>query len=255
MILTDTHTHLYLDEFKDDLDEVLQRCEEAGVSRFFLPDIHPDHTGALRSLVARDPDKFFPMTGLHPCYVDHDFEKHTDRVISDAKTGNFCAIGEIGIDLYWDKSTLDIQEKAFRKQVECAYENGLPIVIHSRESIDLILDILSTYDHRKLNGIMHCFTGTIAQANRAISLGLMLGIGGVLTFKNAGLDAVVATLELEHLVLETDSPYLAPTPHRGKRNESSYLRIIAEKLATIKETSLEVIAEITTSNSKKIFNR
>ncbi|MCC6725546.1 MAG: TatD family hydrolase, partial [Saprospiraceae bacterium] len=198
-------------------------------------------------------DSVHAMMGLHPCSVKENFEEELALVETWLSKRSFCAIGEIGIDLYWDKSTLDIQIEAFKRQITWAKKLGLPIIIHSRESTELILDILESEKDERLNGILHCFTGSVAQAEKAWSLGFHLGIGGVVTFKNSGLDKVVAELPLDWLVLETDAPYLAPIPYRGKRNESAYVRLVAEKIAEVKSIDIQEVAKITSLNARKIF--
>jgi TatD DNase family protein len=254
MVITDTHTHLYATEFAAYIDEVIERAKAAGVTRCFLPNVDLATADALVALAKRYPDMCFPMMGLHPCHVKENFEEELATLFAYFDRETFCAVGEIGIDLYWDKTTLDIQTIAFKKQVEFAIERKLPICIHSRESFDIIADILEDYKGKGLTGVFHCFTGNLEQAERAIGFGFMLGIGGVLTFKNSGLDVVVKEVDLKHLVLETDSPYLAPVPHRGKRNESAYTALVAQKLADIKEMPLAELARITTENSVKLFS-
>lgn len=255
MKLIDTHTHLYSGKFGSDREEMIERAVERGVEQFFLPNIDSNSIEGMLALEAAYPDRCFPMMGLHPCSVQENYEEELAIVRSWLDKRRFCAIGEIGIDLYWDKSTLPIQEVAFRRQIDWALEFDLPIVIHARESLEEILAVLEGIRDEKLRGIFHCFTGNADQAERAIRMGFHLGIGGVLTFKNAGLDKTVADIELKHLVLETDAPYLAPVPKRGKRNESAYVYFVAEKLADIKGVSLEEIAEITTANAEKIFSQ
>ena len=254
MKLIDTHAHLYAKAFNHDRAEMIDRAVGRGVEQFFLPNIDSSSIEIMLALEAAYPQRCFAMMGLHPCSVKENFEKELALVRQWLDKRPFCAVGEIGIDLYWDKSTLSIQEEAFRRQIRWALEFGLPIVIHSRESTEEILAILEELSEERLRGIFHCFTGDLAQAERAIALGFYLGIGGVLTFKNAGLDKTVADIDLEHLVLETDAPYLAPVPYRGKRNESSYVYQVAEKLAEVKGVSLEEIARITTANAGKIFS-
>jgi TatD DNase family protein len=254
--LTDTHSHLYAKEFKDDLDESIQRCLDDGVERIFLPNIDLESIEPMLALEEAYPSNCFAMMGLHPCSVKENFEKDLSLIKDWLTKRDFAAIGEIGIDLYWDSSLLKQQQTAFIKQIEWAKELKKPIIIHTRNSFNEIFEILDDLNDDHLSGIFHCFSGNIEQATRAIDYGnFWLGIGGVLTFKNAGLDHVVKDIDLSRLVLETDSPYLAPTPYRGKRNESSYLKLIATKLAEVKNVSLEEIAQITTANSKKIFGR
>ena len=234
MVLTDTHTHLYATQLQPDLDEVIQRALDHGVERFFLPNIDKDSIGPMMDLVQRDPNRFFPMMGLHPCSVNAQYKEELKRVKTLLDKGGFCAVGEIGIDLYWDKTFVAEQTGAFATQVNWAKELGLPIVIHARESFDEIFAVVDQLNDDRLTGIFHCFTGTLEQAEKIIAYGgFKLGIGGVLTFKKAGLDKTLKDIDLRHLVLETDSPYLAPTPFRGKRNESSYLLHVAQKLADV----------------------
>lgn len=252
MIFTDTHTHLYSKDFAGQLDAVMQRAFDAGVQRFFLPNIDVASVGPMLDVVAKYPAQCFPMMGLHPCDVTDDYEQQLDELLGWFDKGTFYAVGEIGIDLYWDKTTLPQQTAAFKRQVEFAIARNLPICIHSRESFDVIADILEDYKGR-VRGVFHCFTGTLEQANRAIGFGFMLGIGGVVTFKNGGIDKVLPDVDIQHLVLETDAPYLAPVPHRGKRNECSYIPIIAQKLADVKQMPLAELARITTENSERLF--
>jgi len=256
MILTDTHTHLYSEEFNQDREQVIKMAINKGVQRFFLPNIDSTSMDGMFALEKLFPENCFPMLGLHPCSVKENYEQELEIVEQWLSKRKFCAVGEIGIDLYWAQTFIREQEIAFRKQVEWAVKYELPIVIHSRNSFDEIYTILKVSPFEKvkpLRGIFHCFTGNLEQAKKAIELGFYLGIGGVLTFKNSGLDKVVEQIDLKHLVLETDAPYLAPVPHRGKRNESSYLVLIAQKLADIKNISIEEVAAVTTENSKLIF--
>lgn len=254
-LLVDTHTHLYLPEFDDDRNEMMARALEAGVGKFFLPAIDSTTTAPMLAFEAAYPAQVHAMMGLHPCSVKADFEAELEHVWNWLSKRQFCAIGEIGIDLYWDKTTLPQQIQAFKQQITWAKALDLPIIIHSRDSTELILDILKDEKDEKLRGILHCFAGDTRQAEMGHELGFYLGIGGVLTFKNAGLDKVVGELPLEWLVLETDSPYLAPVPFRGKRNESAHLKLVAEKLATIKSVDLQAVAVVTTKNSKNIFEK
>lgn len=254
-MLIDTHSHLYLDAFSDDRPEVIERAREVGVSQIFLPAIDSTHHRELIALANEFPDVFKPMMGLHPCSVKPDTyhqELETAKQLLDAEP--CIAVGEIGIDLYWDKSTLEIQKEAFKVQIAWAKERKLPIVIHCREAFDEIFEVLDEVNSPELFGVFHCFTGNLEQAQRIIAYeNFMLGIGGVLTFKNSGLDKVIADVDMSHLVLETDAPYLAPQPYRGKRNESAYVQQVCEKLAQIKGLSNQQVAEITTANALKIF--
>jgi TatD DNase family protein len=253
--LADTHTHLYLKEFDADRAEMVSRAIAAGVENFYLPNVDSRTINDMLALEAAYPGQFHALMGLHPCSVKEDYETELALVEEWLAKRPFCGIGEIGIDLHWDKTTLNIQIEAFRRQIGWAKKLGLPIIIHSRESTELILDILKDEKDEKLRGILHCFTGSEAQAAEAWSLGFYLGIGGVVTFKNAGLDKVVAEIPLEWLVLETDSPYLAPLPHRGKRNESAFVRLVAEKVAAIKNVDIQQVAAVTTYNAKNIFEK
>lgn len=254
MILTDTHTHLYSSQFNEDREEVIQRAITAGVSRFFIPSIDSSYADRMFELEKQYPENVFLMMGLHPCYVKPEtFEAELAFVEKELFARKYYAVGEIGIDLYWDKTTLEIQKLAFKKQIQWAKQLGLGINIHCRDAFDEVFEVLESEYDEKLYGIFHCFTGNLEQANRAISLGMKLGIGGVATFKNGKIDQFLNQIDLKHIVLETDSPYLAPAPYRGKRNESSYTLLVAQKLADIYQVSVEEIAEITTQNSKDIF--
>lgn len=251
--LTDTHTHIYYHAGTPKLAEQMQRCFDQGITRLFLPNVDIDSMEKVFETVDAYPSNCFPMLGLHPCDVKENFQEVLANIRQRIDTAKIYAIGEIGIDLYWDKSTLAWQQEAFRQQIRWAKEMGLPVSIHCREAFDEVFEVLESERDERLFGIFHCFTGNLEQAHRAINLGFMLGIGGVLTFKKAGLDAVVKEIDLKHIVLETDAPYLAPVPFRGKENESSYLYYVAEKLADIHEMAIDKIAEITTENSKLIF--
>ena len=253
MKIIDTHTHLYLNQFKDDIDVVINRSREIGVKKFILPAIDSSHFDSMHNLKNKYPDEIYLMSGLHPTDVKENYKDELNFVVKSLKTNDYVAIGEIGIDLYWDKSFLKQQKEAFRLQIRLAIEYNLPIVIHCREAFDEIFKILDQENCDKLRGVFHCFTGNIDQAKRAIDLGFILGIGGVVTFKNGGIDKFLHKIDLKNIVLETDSPYLAPVPFRGKRNESSYLIYILEKLSEIYGISKEKIAEITSKNAEKVF--
>lgn len=253
MILTDTHTHLYSEEFDADRDEMMQRAITAGVSRFFVPAIDASCTQAMYDLEANYPSHVFLMAGLHPCYVKENFEEELAHVEMQLKNRKFVAIGEIGIDLYWDKTTLEIQKVAFKRQIQLAKKYKLPIVIHCRESFDEIFEVLETEKDSDLRGIFHCFSGTFEQAQQALSYNMKLGIGGVVTFKNGKIDQFINQIPIEELVLETDSPYLAPVPFRGKRNESSYVSLVAEKLSELYQIPALEVAKITTANAMSVF--
>ena len=253
MIFSDTHTHLYSDEFKDDRAEVIQRAIHAGVSRLFIPSIDSTYTNEMYDLEQQYPDHIFLMMGLHPCYVKENYLEELAHVEAQLGKHKFYAIGEIGIDLYWDKTTLDIQKTAFQRQVQLAKKHKLAINIHCRDAFDEVFEVLELEKSPELFGIFHCFSGDLEQAKKAISYGLKLGIGGVVTFKNGKIDQFIDQIDLQHIVLETDSPYLAPAPHRGKRNESAYTILVAEKLATLYQVPVEEIARITTENARAVF--
>ena len=253
MTITDTHTHLYSEEFDQDRDDMIQRSINAGVSRFFIPAIDSATTEAMYELEKNYPDNIFLMMGLHPTYVKENYLQELMHVENELEKRKFYAIGEIGIDLYWDKTHLEEQQIAFRSQIRLAKKYKLPIVIHCREAFDEIFQILEDEQSADLFGIFHCFSGTYEQALRAISYNMKLGIGGVVTFKNGKIDQFLNKIELKHIVLETDSPYLAPIPFRGKRNESGYLVHVLDKLAQIYNLPANEIAEVTTQNSKAIF--
>ena len=252
-MLTDTHTHLYSDSFNEDRGTMMQRAFDAGVKRLFIPAIDSETTEAMYQLEKKYPENIFLMMGLHPTSVKENYKEELKHVEDQFLKRSFFAVGEIGIDLYWDKSTLEIQKKAFKTQIQLAKKYQLPIVIHCRDAFDEVFEVLETEKGDDLYGIFHCFTGTLEQAKKALSYNMKLGIGGVATFKNGKIDTFLSQIPLQHIVLETDAPYLSPSPHRGKRNESSYITYVIEKLATIYKLSFNEIANITTENSKKVF--
>lgn len=249
----DTHAHIYLSDFDKDSTDLIARSFDHGVEKIFMPNI--DHTSidAMLEVESRFPASCFATMGLHPCSVKKGFERELYTVEEWLTKRNFAAIGEIGTDLYWDKTFWSQQQEAFTVQIAWAKQYGLPIIIHSRESLDETIEIVAALKDEKLTGIFHCFGGSVDQAKRITDLGFLLGIGGVVTFKKSGLDTVLPEIDLKHLVLETDSPYLAPVPHRGKRNEPSYIPLIAEKVADIKKISLESVKEQTTLNAVSLF--
>lgn len=253
MLLTDTHTHLYSAEFEIDRKQVIERAIAAGVKKLFLPNIDSSSIEGMMELCTQFPENCFPMMGLHPTSVKENYEEELAIVKEWLGKYKFCAVGEIGIDLYWDKTFFTQQQLAFETQIKWANEFSLPIVIHSRNSFNEIVEVLQKNKNENPHGIFHCFSGSKEQAEQAISLGFKLGIGGVLTYKNSGLVQAIADIDLKHLVLETDSPYLTPVPHRGKRNESGYITLVAQKLAEIKNISVDEVAEITTANAKEVF--
>ena len=252
-MITDTHTHLYSEQFDEDRKAMIQRAKDAGVSRFFIPAIDSSYSESMFSLEKEFPNGVFLMMGLHPTSVKENYKEELTHVKEWIDKKDFYAIGEIGIDLYWDKTFLPQQQKAFRAQIQWAKEKKLPIVIHCRDAFDEIFEVLETEKSDDLRGIFHCFTGTLEQAKQAISYNMKLGIGGVATFKNGKIDKFLNEIDIKHIVLETDSPYLAPTPFRGKRNESSYITNVIDKLVDIYGLSFNKISEITTQNSKDVF--
>ena len=253
MNIIDTHTHLYLKQFNEDIDIVINRSKEIGVNKFIFPAINSSHFDSMHSLKTKYPEEIYLMSGLHPTDVKEDFKAELDFVVNSLKKYDYVAIGEIGIDLYWDKNYLTQQQEAFKFQIRLAIKHDLPIVIHCREAFNEIFEILDKENCDKFRGVFHCFTGTFEEAKRAINLGFTLGIGGVVTFKNGGIDKFLHKIDLKNIVLETDSPYLAPAPFRGKRNESSYIIYVLEKLSEIYRTPNEKVAEITSKNAEKVF--
>ncbi|SEC27809.1 TatD DNase family protein [Tenacibaculum sp. MAR_2009_124] len=252
-MITDTHTHLYSEQFDEDRKTMIERAKDAGVSRFFIPAIDSSYMDRMLDLEQNFSNDVFLMMGLHPTSVKENYKEELTFVKKWIDQRDFCAIGEIGIDLYWDKTFLAQQQEAFKTQIQWAKEKKLPIVIHCRDAFDEIFEILEEEKSDDLFGIFHCFTGTLEQAKQAISYNMKLGIGGVATFKNGKIDTFLNEIDLKHIVLETDSPYLAPTPYRGKRNESSYIINVIDKLVDIYGLSFEEISEITTQNSKNVF--
>lgn len=253
MTITDTHSHIYSEEFAEDRKEMMQRAFENGVSRIFVPSIDSSYTQKMYAMEAEYPDNVFLMMGLHPTYVKENYLQELAFVEAELAKRKFYAVGEIGIDLFWDKTFLKEQQFAFRRQIRLAKQYGLPINIHCRDAFDEVFEILEEEKGAGLFGIFHCFTGTYEQALQAISCNMKLGIGGVVTFKNGKIDQFLDKIDLRHIVLETDAPYLAPIPYRGKRNESSYVVNVIKKLAEIYNVDEEKIAEITTENAKAIF--
>lgn len=251
-MLIDTHCHLYLEDYKFDIEEVVNRAAISGVERFYLPAVDSTTTNAMLELEAKYPDKILSMIGLHPCSVKDNYENELELVYGWLSRRKFAAIGEIGLDFFWDKTFVKEQYEVFEKQIELAITYNLPIVIHTRNAMQETIDVVKKYKGQ-VKGIFHCFGGTLEEANQVIDLGFYLGIGGVVTYKKSGLADVIKQIDLQHIVLETDAPYLTPVPFRGKRNESSYLSYIVEKIAEVKEITVEEVAEITTANALKIF--
>lgn len=251
--LVDTHCHLYLEEFAGDLDEVIRRAQEVGVTRFYLPAIDSAHYDSMFKLENQYPSNCRLMVGLHPSSVKANYLEELELVARLLSTRQFAGVGEIGLDFHWDKTFLTQQYECFEKQIKWALGYGLPIIIHSRESMQESIDVVRKHQNGNLKGIFHCFSGDLSQARQIVDLGFFLGIGGILTYKNSSLAETLKNIGLDHLVLETDAPYLAPVPYRGKRNESMNLRIIAKKLAEVKSVEMSELEKITTHNAQKIF--
>lgn len=252
MILTDTHCHLYLDKFKDDLDEVLDRSSKEGIKHIFLPAIDWNSIEQMDRLHHQEIT-FYKMAGIHPCSVEDNLPVDEEKLLEYCQTEKFVAVGETGLDYYWSTDFVDEQKESLRMHCRVAKETGKPIVLHNRESTKDLLDLIEEEQDGSLTGVWHCFTGTEDEGKRALDLGLYLGVGGVSTFKNAEVDKTVEKMPMEKLILETDAPYLAPVPHRGKRNEPAFIKNIAENLAELKNLSLEEIAEKTTRNAFQLF--
>ena len=253
MIITDTHTHLYSESFDEDRHEVIKNAIAKGVTRFFIPAIDSTYTDRMLALQKDFPDHMYLMTGLHPTHVKSDFEKELAHIEELLSKHTYYAIGEIGIDLYWEKELLKEQQIAFKKQIQLAKKHELPIVIHCRDAFDEVFEVLESEKGEELRGVFHCFKGSLEQAHQAINYNMKLGIGGVVTFKNGKIDTFLNQIEIEHLVLETDAPYLAPVPYRGKRNESGHIVNVLEKVSDIYKLSIAEVASITTQNSKDVF--
>ncbi len=253
MILIDTHTHLYSDRFEEDRSEMIKRAIASNVEKMYLPNVDVDTIDGMLALEKEFPDNCFSMMGLHPTSVKEDYKKQLSVMENWLTKRDFVAIGEIGIDLYWDKTFIKEQIDAFKIQIEWAKQKDIPFVIHARDSTDEVIQVLNETHHSKMRGIFHCFGGSLEEAKKIIDLGFYLGIGGIVTFKNSKLGETLENIDLKHIVLETDAPYLTPMPYRGKRNESAYVNFVAEKLSDIKECSLREIAEITTQNALNLF--
>jgi len=252
LILTDTHCHLYLEQFEEDLNEVMDRSVKAGVRHIFLPAIDWKSIDAMDRL-SHPEITFYKMAGIHPCSVEEVWPIDEEKLFSYCSRDEFVAVGETGLDYYWSTDFVKQQQESLRMHCDLAKQTGKPIVLHNRDSTKDLLDIIEEEQDGTMSGVWHCFTGTEEEGRRALDLGLHLGVGGVSTFKNAGVDKVLAKMPLEKLILETDAPYLTPAPHRGKRNEPSYIKLIAENLALLKNTDLEEIAGVTTLTAKKLF--
>ncbi len=253
MEFVDTHTHFYLSDFDNDREEVMKTCLTLGVKNMFLPNINLSSIQPMLDVCEQFPMQCYPMLGLHPSDVKEDYEEKLKHILSYFKENTFVAVGEIGIDLYWDKTFIKEQQIVFRKQIEFALSHNLPLVIHVRKSFAEVFTILNEYSQYSLKGVFHCFSGDINQAKKAIEKKFYLGIGGTVTYKNAGIQNIVKEIPLSHIVLETDAPFLSPVPYRGKRNQSAYIPIIAAKIADLKEISIAEVATVTTANSKRLF--
>lgn len=250
----DTHAHLYSDQFAEDINAVVQRAKNLNVHKIFLPNIDSSSTSSMLELATKFPETCFPMIGLHPCSVkEHNYKDEMEHIVKMLEETKFYGIGETGIDLYWDKSTFEIQKEAFQFQIDLAKANNLPIIIHSRDSLDHTIKMISDNQDGRLKGIFHCFNGTVEQCKEISDLNFMMGLGGVITYKNAGLDEMVLQMPINKMVLETDAPYLSPVPHRGKRNESSYIPLVAAKVSEIRNESLREIMLKTTNNALDLF--
>lgn len=255
MKLIDTHTHLYTREFEEDIDSVVERATNEGVEKFYLPAIDSSENDALLELEKKFPGKMYAMAGLHPCSVKENYKEELAAIEQQLSQREFAAIGETGLDFYWDTTFSRQQYESLQTQIEWAIQYKLPLVLHTRNAIQETIDIIKEYKGTGLKGIFHCFSGSLSHAKEIIDSEFLLGIGGVVTFKNSGLAEVIKDIELSYIVLETDAPYLAPSPYRGKRNESSYLKYIVQKIAEIKELSVEEVASQTTKNANEIFNK
>jgi len=251
--LIDTHTHLYLDNFDPDRDEIIQNAIDMSVETMLLPAIDSTTFDSMMELSNNYPHNCLPMIGLHPTSVVDNYENELKLVEDELTKGGYIAVGEIGIDLYWDKSFVDQQKDAFRKQLKLAKKHKLPVAIHTRDSFNEIYTIVKEESNDELRGVFHCFTGTSSEAKKIIDVGFLMGIGGIITFKNSGLAEVVNSIPVKHLLLETDAPFLTPAPFRGKRNQSAYLTYIARKLAEVKNIGVEQLADITTKNAVELF--
>ena len=249
----DTHAHLYLEHFDNEQENIIKRAKNAGIGRVYLPNIDSSSIERMLRMEALDPDLFRSMIGLHPGSVKKNYRDELELVFSEIENHKYAAVGEIGTDLYWDKTYIQEQVAAFEIQIDLAKEHGLPIVIHARDSMDMTIDIVEKKQDGNLKGIFHCFSGNLEQAKKVVDLGFKMGIGGVLTYKKSGLSEILGELPLDHFVLETDAPYLAPVPFRGKRNESSYIIYIAQKMAEIKNVAIEELMHITNKNVDSVF--
>lgn len=255
MRLIDSHAHIYADAFDEDREEVIKRAQDAGLEKIFMPNVDHESIDRMMETAEKHPDLCVPMMGLHPCSVKKGFEKALYEVETLLDRGGFCAVGEIGTDLYWDKSLFEEQKEAFNIQCDLALKHQLPVAIHCRDSIEETIALVRPFAERGLKGVFHCFTGNLEQAKEMVEMDFYLGLGGVSTFKNGGLERIIETIDLSHILLETDSPYLAPVPFRGKRNEPAWIKNVAEKIALVLAKDVNEIAEITSQNSLRLFSK
>ncbi len=251
----DTHAHLYLDQFSQDLHDIMHRAQESKIQKIFLPNIDCSTTSSMNAICQKFPNVLYPMMGLHPCSVKENFEEELAKMKLELDTGNYFGVGETGIDLYWDVSFKEQQIRAFETQIEWAKEYKLPIIIHSRDALDLTIELITKHQNGALTGVFHCFNGDIEQCKKIEAIGFFMGLGGVITYKKANMGEVVKLMSIDNLLLETDAPYLSPVPYRGKRNESSYITEIAKRVAEFREDSPESIGVHSTNNAKKLFGK
>jgi TatD DNase family protein len=251
--MIDSHCHLYLEEFDADIEKVIENANNNGITKFYLPAIDMSYTQRMQALENKFPEKCFAMAGLHPCSVKENYDDEINHIHTQLSQRKYCAIGEAGLDFHWDKTFVKQQYECLEIQIELALQYNIPLILHTRNATEETIEVIKKYKNTSLSGIFHCYSGSYEQTKKIIDLGFYLGIGGVLTYKNAGLGATLAQFDLNNIVLETDAPYLSPVPYRGKRNESAYIKTIAEKLAEIKNTTLEEVDLITTRNTEKIF--
>ncbi len=254
MHFIDTHVHLYSKQFKDDLETVIRTAQENGVFKMLMPNIDAATIAPMNAIAHTHPTTCFPMIGLHPCHVKEDYETQLETMRAELETGRYIAVGEIGLDLYWEKTFWEQQKEAFAIQTKWAIAKRLPIAVHAREATKEAIEIVQSLAHPHLRGVFHCFVGTLEEAQTLVGMGFYLGIGGVSTFKNGGLDTILPSVSLENIVLETDAPYLAPIPFRGKRNESGYIPHIAKRIAELYQISVEEVAQVTTRNAERLFD-
>lgn len=252
-MLIDTHAHLYLSEFEKDIDSIISNAQQKKISKIYLPAIDSESHQGLLQLEEKFPDFCLAMMGLHPCYVKENYKDELSTVEKLLKSRDFMAIGECGLDFYWDKTFVSQQYEALEQQIAWALQYQIPIVLHTRNATQETIEVIKRFADKGLRGVFHCFGGSLSEAQQIIEMGFLLGIGGVVTYKNSGLDKVLAEIDLRNIVLETDAPYLSPVPHRGKRNESAYLSVVAEKIALIKNCDVEEVASVTTSNATLLF--